>query len=287
MTSPTGRLDLVEDSELGEREVDHSDGDEQDNPADQRDQEAELHDRHRLDPLQAQQRPAGLRTALLRPVIRVAPGGRPAPGPVGRRTEADGALGGALGFGFGFGLVLVRPENEAPTLAARPRAPLAAPATAAIGASTVTEPARRSRLWRDGWVPAGKGGGVASACLPRPGPVRPTSDSAADRQAPQSPRRPRTWNPGVTALSELSSGVVLPEPSPDARDGASTRLSTPSSSAPFTDTRLSPSQLSSDSLESEPQLRLAIYDARGQPDRCSPQTTCRTALPVKARVPRT
>jgi hypothetical protein len=50
--------------------------------------------------------------------------------------------------------------------------------------------------------------------------------------------------PGVAAPSELSSGVVLPGLSPDARDGASTRLSTPSSSAPFTDKRLSPSQLS-------------------------------------------
>ena len=52
---PDGLLDLGKDAELGEREVDHRDGDEQDNPADQRDQEAELHDRHRLDPLQAQQ----------------------------------------------------------------------------------------------------------------------------------------------------------------------------------------------------------------------------------------
>ncbi|HUB39899.1 MAG TPA: hypothetical protein VMA72_13685 [Streptosporangiaceae bacterium] len=38
--------------------------------------------------------------------------------------------GGAFGLGLGFGLD--RPENEALTLEARPRAPLAAPATAAI-----------------------------------------------------------------------------------------------------------------------------------------------------------
>jgi len=47
-------------------------------------------------------------------------------------------------------------------------------------------------------------------------------------------------DPGAATPSELSAGVVLSEPSPDAQDGASTRLSTPSSSAPFTDTRLSP-----------------------------------------------
>jgi hypothetical protein len=45
---------------------------------------------------------------------------------------------------------------------------------------------------------------------------------------------------GVGTPSELSAGFVFSEPSPDAHDGASTRLSTPSSSAPFTDTRLSP-----------------------------------------------
>src|ERR1700758_3449331 len=48
-------------------------------------------------------------------------GRRPAGG-VGRRC------GGAFGRGFGWD----RPENEAPTFEARPRAPLAAPATAAI-----------------------------------------------------------------------------------------------------------------------------------------------------------
>src|SRR5215469_9691358 len=63
--------------------------------------------------------------------------GRPAPGPPGRRSAADGALGGA--FGFGFGAVVVAPENEAPTFAARPRALLAAPATAAIGEVDVGE----------------------------------------------------------------------------------------------------------------------------------------------------
>jgi len=49
-------------------------------------------------------------------------------------------------------------------------------------------------------------------------------------------------DPGERAPSALSAGVVPPESesSPDARDGASTRLSTPSSSAPLTDTRLSP-----------------------------------------------
>src|SRR5262245_29932631 len=51
-------------------------------------------------------------------------GGRRTPGGAGRRA------GGAFGLGFG----LVSPENEAPTLEARPRAPLAAPATAAIAA---------------------------------------------------------------------------------------------------------------------------------------------------------
>lgn len=46
-----------------------------------------------------------------------------------------------MGFGFDFCVVLVTPEKEAPTLAARPRALLAAPATAAIGDVDVTEPA--------------------------------------------------------------------------------------------------------------------------------------------------
>src|ERR1700722_15326635 len=52
-------------------------------------------------------------------------GGRPAPGCL--------RAGAVLGLGLGLGFVLVIPENEAPTLDARPRAPLAAPATTAIG----------------------------------------------------------------------------------------------------------------------------------------------------------
>jgi hypothetical protein len=48
---------------------------------------------------------------------------------------------------------------------------------------------------------------------------------------------------GVAApSSEPSPGLEPPGPSPGARDGASTRLSTPSSSAPFTDPRLSPAR---------------------------------------------
>ena len=44
-----------------------------------------------------------------------------------------------MAFGFGLGGLLVAPENEAPTFAAKPRALLAAPATAAIGEVVVGE----------------------------------------------------------------------------------------------------------------------------------------------------
>lgn len=164
------------------------------------------------------------------------------------------------------------PENEDPTLEARPRAPLAAPATAAIaaidgpwpfvggpllGGPPAGAPAGLPIGANDGdcWVAPGPRGvlpperlmesaggrlpenSAAGACLDSAGsdawpPLDGTALSAAGEDA--------DGDPDGAAPSEPAPGTVLPEPSPDDRDGASTRLSTPSSSVPFIDTRLSP-----------------------------------------------
>jgi len=154
------------------------------------------------------------------------------PGPGGGRlTEADGGLRGA----FGFDEFLVTLENEAPTLAARSRAPLAAPATAAIGDVVDGAP---SGLGGAGDVSDG-GGWLVPACQAGAGALSVWLAPVVAGDASADDVEPCDITP-----SELSPGVALPEPSPDARDGASTRFSTPSSSALFTDTRLSPSQLS-------------------------------------------